>query len=105
MESSTDPGTQQARTPMNAALAPMLGMPNAAAWLPAPDMNVFSVPLTAHDTTGKPLQVTLTFTLTPDPDLNVTPKALTHPSRFALAPNPCSSMCCCRRRQWASIPS
>jgi len=43
---------------MGTTMGHVLGMPNGAAWLPAPGaVNVFSMPLTAHDATGQPLQV------------------------------------------------
>ncbi len=42
---------------MGATMGHVLGMPNGAAWLPAPGVNVFSMPLTAHDASGQPLQV------------------------------------------------
>ena len=38
----------------------VMGMPDGAAWLPAPGVNVFSMPLTAHDATGQPVQVSTT---------------------------------------------
>ena len=94
--------------PMGSTMGHVLGMPNGAAWLPAPGaVNAFSMPLTAHDASGQPLQVSHEHTVSarvssshsrcrpwPDPGSATRPMHAGNLASPSDEPFPRVSLCC-----------